>query len=247
MHVHLSFLFYTLIESLSDDSRFACPDIRCFTFLIRCTIRLDMLRGTEVFLSTHSDIIISFFYSCWFCSFLDSLYIAISHHFFSVFICYHVWMLICDIAVIMIHFSRFFIACSDYFRLSVYTWGILLAYIRRWLSLRLYFPIIWEAGCDGVFLVSEPGFRFVILIFDFLIFVRNLVHTGNLKHAIVTLQYTYIIHIMILSLLVNWSSSLWNSISWSFDIHDSNTSFRVIWIPSWFLFFFWFYFPDSVS
>jgi len=47
--------------------------------------------------------------------------------------------------------SRFFITCSGYFRLSVYTWGILLVYIRRRLSSRLPFHVFWEAGHDITF------------------------------------------------------------------------------------------------
>jgi len=41
-----------------------------------------------------------------------------------------------------------FIACSGYFRLNVYMWGIFLAYIRRRLSSRLRFRVFWEAGRD---------------------------------------------------------------------------------------------------
>ena len=41
--------------------------------------------------------------------------------------------------MILIYDSRFFITCSSYFRLSLYTWGILLAYMRRRLSSRLRF------------------------------------------------------------------------------------------------------------
>ena len=85
-------------------------------------------------------------------------------------------MLICDIAVIVDLFWFRFIACSGYFRLSVYTWGIFLAYIRRRLSSRLRFHVFWEAGRDRVFLVSEPG-----------LLKKDLVLTDNLKQAIVTL------------------------------------------------------------
>ena len=55
--------------------------------------------------------------------------------------------IICIIVVMLILHSEY-IACSDYFRLSVHTWGILLAYIHRRLSLRLYFYVFWEAGRD---------------------------------------------------------------------------------------------------
>ena len=41
-----------------------------------------------------------------------------------------------------------FITCSGYFRLSVYAWGIFLAYIRRRPSSRLRFRVFWEAGRD---------------------------------------------------------------------------------------------------
>jgi len=39
--------------------------------------------------------------------FPDSPYIITSCHYISMFIYYHMWMLICDIAVIVIHFIRF--------------------------------------------------------------------------------------------------------------------------------------------
>ena len=42
-----------------------------------------------------------------------------------------------------------YIACSDYFKLSVYTWGILLAYMRGRFPSRLCFHVFWEAGCDN--------------------------------------------------------------------------------------------------
>ena len=42
-----------------------------------------------------------------------------------------------------------YIACSDYFRLSVYTWDIILVYICRRLSSWLRFHVFWEAGRDS--------------------------------------------------------------------------------------------------
>ena len=96
------------------------------------------------------------FSSSWFRSFPDSLYIAISRYSFSVFIWYHVWTSICNIPVILIYHSRlFYIACSDYFRLSVYTWGILLAYIHRRLSSRLLFMYFGKRGVTGA--VAREG------------------------------------------------------------------------------------------
>jgi len=92
-----------------------------------------------------------------FCYFLIfSIHIRFSLY-SSFFIWYHAWMLICDIVVIVDLLWFRFIACSGYFRLSVYTWDIFLTYIRHRLSSRLCFHVFWEAGRDRVFLVSEPG------------------------------------------------------------------------------------------
>jgi len=68
----------------------------------------------------------SLLYSCYF------LILPLSHSaaiFFPLFICYHC------VRLYMYYCSDFdlwfrFIACSGYFRLSVYIWGIFLAYIR---------------------------------------------------------------------------------------------------------------------
>ena len=43
----------------------------------------------------------------------------------------------------------FFITCSGYFRLSVYTWGIFHTYICRRLSSRFRFHAFWEVGRDS--------------------------------------------------------------------------------------------------
>ena len=51
-------------------------------------------------------------------------------------ICHHVWIFICDVAMILIYYSDY-IACSGHLRLSAYIWGIFLTYMRRWLSSRL--------------------------------------------------------------------------------------------------------------
>ena len=89
----------------------------------------------------------------WYSYFLLSLsfpwipYIGVNICSISLFICYHVWTYICVIAVILIYHSDR-IACSGYFRLSVYTWVIILAYIRRRLSSRLHFHVFWKARRD---------------------------------------------------------------------------------------------------
>ena len=100
--------------------------IECFISLIRCSMRPYMLRGAGVSLLDHQ-------YSCSlsFLLFLDSLYIIISCHSISLFIYYHVWMLTCDIAMIMIYYNLIFIAC----------YGLLKAlrvYVR-------YFPCVYAS------------------------------------------------------------------------------------------------------
>ena len=80
---------YTLIRSFPDDPRFARPDTGCFMLLIRCSMRLNILRGAGVSLYLFWYYCI-LFHSCCFYSFLDSLYITISHYSFFAFIWYHV-------------------------------------------------------------------------------------------------------------------------------------------------------------
>jgi len=54
-------------------------------------------------------------------------------------------MFICDIAVMLIYHSDY-IACSGYFRLSVYAWGIFLTNIYRRLFIVTPFPRILGSG-----------------------------------------------------------------------------------------------------
>jgi len=77
----------------------------------------------------------------------DSRYIGLGAYSFPLFICYHVWLFICYIAVLSYHHSDY-IASAGYFRFSIYAWGIFLANICRWLSSRLCFHVFWEAGRD---------------------------------------------------------------------------------------------------
>ena len=79
--------------------------------------------------------------------FLDFWFIGLITCFIFLFICYHVWSFICYIAELSCHHS-YYIACSGYFRISVYTWGIFLTYIRYRLSSRLRFHVFCEAGHD---------------------------------------------------------------------------------------------------
>jgi len=56
--------------------------------------------------------------------------------------------IICIIAVTLLPLLLIYITCLGHFRLSVYTWDIFLAYIRRWLSSCLRSSVFWEAGRD---------------------------------------------------------------------------------------------------
>jgi len=85
------------------------------------------------------------------------IYIRFSLYFSSLFIWYHAWILVCNIAVIVDLLWFRFIPCSGNFRLSLYMGDSFLAYIHRRLSSWLRFHIFWEAGRERVFLESEPG------------------------------------------------------------------------------------------
>ena len=137
MHVHFPFS-YTLIRSLLTtlDLHVQILDVSYYWSGVRwdwaCCEKLE-------FLSTYSGIFVFLFYSS------DSVvFLTPTHYYQSLFLfyihCYLVWTFIC-----VLQWSWFitvsFIACSGYFRLSIYTWGILLAYIRRRLPSRLHFHV----------------------------------------------------------------------------------------------------------
>jgi len=190
MHVHFSFLFYTLIGSLSDDPEFACLD---WMFYFIDQVLMSSFASWRAWSYPWLDHWNScFLLFCWFL-------INLSYHpipfLCSLLSCVDI---ICILAVILIYHSDY-IAFSGYFRLSVYTYGILLAYMYRRLSSRLCFHVLWEAEHDRVSLVSEPAFYLRFFSFH----KNDLVLTCNLKHAILTLHYTYTIHIMILTPLEN--------------------------------------------
>jgi len=93
------------------------------------------------YLITLSRYFLTFLYSyCFYDSVLWTYCYSI-----PLFICYHVWSFICYIVVILILHSDY-IACSGYFRLSVYTWSFLLAYMRCRLLSRIHFHVFWEMG-----------------------------------------------------------------------------------------------------
>ena len=77
----------------------------------------------------------------WFCT-LDSVFASFLYS--SGIMCGHLYVVLQWYWFIVVDFIPF----SCYFRLSVCAWGILLTYIRRWLSSRLRFHVFWEAGRD---------------------------------------------------------------------------------------------------
>jgi len=100
MHEQSSLYTHTLTRSLSDDPGFARPDIGRFISIVWCLVRPYILREAWVSLSD-SGILISLS----FLLFPYSWYIGFSCYSTFSFIWYHAWMLICDIAVIMFHYS----------------------------------------------------------------------------------------------------------------------------------------------
>ena len=101
----------------------------------------------------------------WSLSFLDYRYSCSFIHVISWFYLYRIQLsfsflyssviIMLDILYVILQWYWFivvdFVACSAYFRLSVYAWGIFLAYIRHRPSSRLRFSVFWEAGRDRVF------------------------------------------------------------------------------------------------
>jgi len=82
IHEYLPLLFfYTLIGLLSDDPRFAHPDIGCFISLIRCWWACTLREESEIFLCC-LPIFLSLLH---FCCLLDSLYLIISRYSQSLF------------------------------------------------------------------------------------------------------------------------------------------------------------------
>ena len=110
--------------------------------------------------------------------------------------------------------------------------GIFLAYIRRRPSSRLRFCVFWKAGRDRVFLISEPGF--------------DINRTWFLPITWTSYNYTavYIYYPLWYSVHLELTVLFWKSISLIFWSPWSHLSYRVILVPSWFLFslsilFFW--------
>ena len=113
MHEHI-FLTHTLIRSLQTIRTFRILDAFWYCSGVHVIVRFAR---SWSFLSFWFWILASF-YSC-FCTFLD-LCISDSVFIPVLFIWYHAWMFICDIAVIVDILWLRFIACSGYFRLTTY-------------------------------------------------------------------------------------------------------------------------------
>jgi len=133
-----SLLFYTLIKSLPDDPRFARLDIGHFILWSGFVEIVHVARSWSLYLFWYYYLplfLLLFFDSC-----ISDLLLF---HFL-----FHLRSrvdIIRIIAVMLILYSDY-ITRSSYFRLSVYTWGIFLAYMRRRLSSRLRFYVFWEVG-----------------------------------------------------------------------------------------------------
>jgi len=139
MHRAPSLLFVTLIMSFDSLDL----HIQVYGYLIVDQIFGEVHSHEEVpgVISLHDY---QYSYFCLFMSFLLIPYIRRNACSIPLFICYHMW-------IFMYYYSGVsdYIPYSDYFRLSVYTWGILLVYIRRRLLSRLCFHVFWEAGRDS--------------------------------------------------------------------------------------------------
>ena len=142
MHMYFSVYFYTFTRS--SDSLNLHIQICGYLLLIRFLARITgILRSQR---SSHSIIFSRYFLSLFY-SMLSWFYALGSCLFYFLFLCHHLWMFVCDIAVILIYYSDC-IASLGYFKFSVYAWGIFLVYIRRRLLSRLRFSVFWEAGRD---------------------------------------------------------------------------------------------------
>ena len=106
-----TFLFtHTLIRSLLMTLDSHVQGIGHFFILFKWSCDRTLRKKLE-FLSFDSSILASCY--SYFCTLLDFMYIRFSLY-SSSFMWYHVWMLICDIAVIVDSLCFRFIACSDY-------------------------------------------------------------------------------------------------------------------------------------
>ena len=135
MHVHFSFYFYTFTRSSNSlDLHIQICD---YLLLIRYRERITSIwRSLEFSYSIiFSRYFLSLLYSIAF-MILCIGFMLIIFLYSSVILCAHLYV----IAVILIYHGDY-IACSSYFRLSMYTWGIFLAYIRRRLLSRLHFYV----------------------------------------------------------------------------------------------------------
>jgi len=141
MHMHFPVYHYTFTRSSNslDLHIQTCEYLLLIMYSVRST---SILRSQSSLSRSPFLDIFSLLYSIVFIILCIGLMLVLFLY-SSVILCAHLYV----IAVILIYHGDY-IACSSYFRLSVYTWGIFLAYICRRLSLRLRFHVFWEAGRD---------------------------------------------------------------------------------------------------
>ena len=101
VYMHELSPLHTLTRSLSDDPGFVRPDIGRFVSIAQ--VFDETVRFAKSWIFSLFDFGILIFLV--FILFPDSRYIRFSRYSSSWFIWYHAWMLICDIAVIMIYYN----------------------------------------------------------------------------------------------------------------------------------------------
>ena len=147
-----TFSVYSYTFTRSSDSLNLYIQIRGYLLLIRYLERITCI---------YEELSLSFLDYRYSCSFIHIIFCFYLYHVQLPFLSYIHLLSLYRYLYVILQWYWFivvdFITCSGYFRLSVYAWGIFLAYIRRRLSSRLCFHVFWEAGRDRVFMVSEPG------------------------------------------------------------------------------------------
>jgi len=142
-------LFYTLIGSFLTTLNLHIQILDVFFYWLG--VRWDRTCCEELeFLPTYFGILVFFFYYSYFVySLIPYIYDS------SLFPFLHSYVIMYGHLYVVLRWYLFIIdfqiACSGYFRLSVYVWGILLAYIHRQLLSWLHFHVFLEAGRDKMY------------------------------------------------------------------------------------------------
>ena len=125
--------FFTLIGS-SDNLDLHIQVYDGYILLIRYLKRSSCIeRSLDLFICSFDLGYCSYFVLYFLFYLFDSLYCPDSALFYLIFhrIILSCVRIICIIIVTLLSLSVIYIACLGHFRLSVYTWGIFLAYVRR--------------------------------------------------------------------------------------------------------------------